>query len=300
MLLSIRKSRALMRQAKSVFNFYFERGLGNSAKWRTEELYSSAIDSLPGRFTGSYWWSSYRTTFSSTIGILSRCLVSRFTQRYSTRDPKILPILTALLDFISCIWLWNTWVVSTLISLSPSNINFQKVASTGEFSIDSSCSQRTGFPISMKRKTNFTVTFGSFEECSFLRSNILGIIVVLLNRLYHFAPSLRSGVPVTCDSIACNRRCGISTLEAKFYSLGLQYNSHCEWARNYIYIYIYVAAVPKIKVILRTTVSRPVCPGTRPPSGTRDQFCFHFHWKYIQTFVGFFLWGALSDERKGR
>jgi hypothetical protein len=37
----------------------------------------------------------------------------------------------------------------------------------------------------------------------------------------------------------------------------------------------------KVKVILRTTVSRPACPGVRPPSGSRDQFFFHFHGNYI-------------------
>jgi hypothetical protein len=32
----------------------------------------------------------------------------------------------------------------------------------------------------------------------------------------------------------------------------------------------------KVKVIIRPAVSRPVCPGIRPQSGTRDQFLFQF------------------------
>jgi hypothetical protein len=39
-----------------------------------------------------------------------------------------------------------------------------------------------------------------------------------------------------------------------------------------------------IKVILRPTVSRLVCPGIRPPSGTCDQFLFLFHINYLTTF----------------
>jgi hypothetical protein len=48
---------------------------------------------------------------------------------------------------------------------------------------------------------------------------------------------------------------------------------------------------------LRPTISRPVCLGIRPPCGTGDQFFFLFHRNYIQTFAGFLICGALSDER---
>jgi hypothetical protein len=53
----------------------------------------------------------------------------------------------------------------------------------------------------------------------------------------------------------------------------------------------------EIKVILRPTVTRPVCPGIRPTSGIRDKIFLHFHWKWFQTFAVFFMWGAYLDEK---
>jgi hypothetical protein len=41
----------------------------------------------------------------------------------------------------------------------------------------------------------------------------------------------------------------------------------------------------EIRVVLRSTVSRPVCPGIRPLSGTCDQFFFLFHENYLQIFA---------------
>jgi hypothetical protein len=48
-------------------------------------------------------------------------------------------------------------------------------------------------------------------------------------------------------------------------------------------------AKTKGKVILPPMVSGSVCPGIRPPSGTRDQFFFLYNENYVQqTFAGFF------------
>jgi hypothetical protein len=48
----------------------------------------------------------------------------------------------------------------------------------------------------------------------------------------------------------------------------------------------------KVKVILRPTVSRPVCLGTKHPFGAYDQILIT-----CVTVTVLFLWGALSDER---
>jgi hypothetical protein len=52
----------------------------------------------------------------------------------------------------------------------------------------------------------------------------------------------------------------------------------------------------RVKILLLTTVSRPVCPGITPPYGTRNGF-FLSNLNYLQTVVGFLLLGALIDER---
>jgi hypothetical protein len=36
----------------------------------------------------------------------------------------------------------------------------------------------------------------------------------------------------------------------------------------------------QFRVILRPTVSRPVCPGIRPPLGTREQFIFFYDFRF--------------------
>jgi hypothetical protein len=48
----------------------------------------------------------------------------------------------------------------------------------------------------------------------------------------------------------------------------------------------------KVKVILRPTVSRPVCLGTKYPSGAYDQILI-----IVLTVAGLLIWGALSDEK---
>jgi hypothetical protein len=47
-------------------------------------------------------------------------------------------------------------------------------------------------------------------------------------------------------------------------------------------------------LMLRPTVSRPVCLGAKHPSGAYDQVFLT-----CVTVTGVFLWGALSDERSG-
>jgi hypothetical protein len=50
----------------------------------------------------------------------------------------------------------------------------------------------------------------------------------------------------------------------------------------------------QVKVMLRPTVSRPVCYGIKHPSRAQDQIFY-----YCQTVAGLLMWGAISDERTG-
>jgi hypothetical protein len=52
-----------------------------------------------------------------------------------------------------------------------------------------------------------------------------------------------------------------------------------------------------IKVILRPTVSRPVCPSIRPPSETCGQYCFLFYRHFLQTVPLSCNYGAPSVTR---
>jgi hypothetical protein len=53
----------------------------------------------------------------------------------------------------------------------------------------------------------------------------------------------------------------------------------------------------KIKIVLRPTISWPICLGARHPSETRDQFSSFF--KLCLDSTGVLMLGALSDERTG-
>jgi hypothetical protein len=56
----------------------------------------------------------------------------------------------------------------------------------------------------------------------------------------------------------------------------------------------YTARTPvPVSLILRPTVSRPVSLGIKPPSRAYDQIF------PLSDHCGFFIWGALSDERTG-
>jgi hypothetical protein len=57
----------------------------------------------------------------------------------------------------------------------------------------------------------------------------------------------------------------------------------------------------KVKVMLRPTVSRAVCFGTKHPFGAYDQILITVRpdLDYCLTFAGLLIWGALSDERTG-
>jgi hypothetical protein len=49
----------------------------------------------------------------------------------------------------------------------------------------------------------------------------------------------------------------------------------------------------KVKVMLRPTISRPVCLGIKPPSGAMTRFFL------LSDHCGFLIWGAPSNERTG-
>jgi hypothetical protein len=53
----------------------------------------------------------------------------------------------------------------------------------------------------------------------------------------------------------------------------------------------------EVEVNLRPTVSRPVCPGVRHPSGTRDQFFFLLEIFFLQLRVCNFVAPSLTRGR---
>jgi hypothetical protein len=53
----------------------------------------------------------------------------------------------------------------------------------------------------------------------------------------------------------------------------------------------------EVEVNLRPTVGRPICPGVRHPSGTRDQFFFLLEISFRQLRVCYFVAPSLTRER---
>jgi hypothetical protein len=53
----------------------------------------------------------------------------------------------------------------------------------------------------------------------------------------------------------------------------------------------------EVEVNFKPTVSRPVCPGVRHPSGTRDQFFFLFEISFRQLWLCYFAAPSLTRER---
>jgi hypothetical protein len=54
-------------------------------------------------------------------------------------------------------------------------------------------------------------------------------------------------------------------------------------------LHTFLPSKVKVKVVLRPSVSRPVCLGVRQPTGTRDQFFFRLEIFFRQLRVGFFV-----------
>jgi hypothetical protein len=80
------------------------------------------------------------------------------------------------------------------------------------------------------------------------------------------------------------------------WSSKLIWDDNMNWnsAKPQSFVLVYI-----VKFILRPTISRLVCSGIRPLSGTGDQFFFLFLRNYLQALVVPFNMGALSDERTG-
>jgi hypothetical protein len=77
--------------------------------------------------------------------------------------------------------------------------------------------------------------------------------------------------------------CDLSLYEAKS-------NSVITSARNSLIN----SLIPSLSLILRPTVSRPVCLGIKHPSGAYDKIFIT-----VKTVAGVLIWAALSNERTG-
>jgi hypothetical protein len=71
---------------------------------------------------------------------------------------------------------------------------------------------------------------------------------------------------------------------------------HAVLLNQFATILLFIRLV-EVEVNLRPTVSRPVCPGVRRPSGTRDQFFFLLEISFRQLHVCYFVEPSLTRGR---
>jgi hypothetical protein len=115
-------------------------------------------------------------------------------------------------------------------------------------------------------------------------------------------------------SVTVWRLCGLSDERSglSFAIQSLQYLVVCQYVRKYLHFIclthnvMYIQgllsvkaqhSITEVEVNLRPTVSRPVCPGVRPPSGTCDQFFLRHEISFRQLRLCYFVAPSLTRGR---